>query len=193
MKYQIVVTYKNGSTILLDVPDNFYHNKYAKKPEAKIHKIFIKEYKSFVLAMGKTENILDVNKYLSFSNATISTKDILGIDLKTVDEIANENANITIPGVHDKTYLDISETSLDTILKKLEETNVIENLDKFIQKVNAMMSKNNVEVTIKAGAKKKPTTTKKPKSETIIESQIETPVVETPIIESVEVVDTENK
>lgn len=156
MKYQIVVTYRNGSIITLDVPNNYYQEKYSKKSDTAIHKIFIKEYKNFINAMNKNDNMVDVGRYLEFSNATISASNILGIDLKTIDEVVSLNeSNISIPGVHDKTYLDISETSLDTILKKLESTNLIENLDKFIQKVNSMMSKNNVEVVIKAGGAKK--------------------------------------
>ena len=66
-----------------------------------------------------------------------------------------------IVGVSDKTYLDLGDTGIDILINKLETTNVIENLDKFLQKVNAMMSKNNVEVTIKAGTKKKAATTSK--------------------------------
>ena len=156
MKYQIVITYRNGSIITLDVPNNYYQEKYSKKSDTAIHKIFIKEYKNFINAMNKNDSMVDVGKYLEFSNATISASNILGIDLKTIDEVVSLNeSNISIPGVHDKTYLDISETSLDTILKKLESTNLIENLDKFIQKVNSMMSKNNVEVVIKAGGAKK--------------------------------------
>lgn len=156
MKYQIVITYRNGSIITLDVPNNYYQEKYSKKSDTAIHKIFIKEYKNFINAMNKNDSMVDVGRYLEFSNATISASNILGIDLKTIDEVVSLNeSNISIPGVHDKTYLDISETSLDTILKKLESTNLIENLDKFIQKVNSMMSKNNVEVVIKAGGAKK--------------------------------------
>lgn len=174
MKYQIVITYRNGSIITLDVPNNYYQEKYSKKSDTAIHKIFIKEYKNFINAMNKNDSMVDVGKYLEFSNATISASNILGIDLKTIDEVVSLNeSNISIPGVHDKTYLDISETSLDTILKKLESTNLIENLDKFIQKVNSMMSKNNVEVVIKAGGAKKKsisTPSKKINSNNIIDN-----------------------
>ena len=174
-KYQVVITYKNGSTILIDVPENYYQNKYLKKPEKKIHKIFMKEYNNFVSALNANDNIVKVGRYLSFSNATVSAKDVLGIDLKTISEAqCIKETSITIPGVHDKTYLDISETSLDTILKKLETTNLIENLDTFIKKINVMMSKNNVEVTIKAGMKKKsPSKTVEKKKSTIIETTTE--------------------
>lgn len=167
MKYQIIITYKNGSTIILDVPDNYYQEKYSKKSDTAIHKIFMKEYKNFVDAMNKSENMVNVNKYLSFSKATVSALNVLGIDLKTVCETPNTNddTNISVPGVHDKTYLDISETSLDVILKKLESTNLIENLDKFIQNIGLIVDKIAFELNSsnsnnnKVESKKKSTTT----------------------------------
>lgn len=178
MKYQIVITYKNGSIITLDVPNNYYQNKYSKKPEEKIHSIFMKEFKAFKSALNKKNNnsMIEVGDYLKFSKATISTTSILGIDLKTLDEVKDlALANISIPGVHDKTYLDLGDTGIDILINKLETTNVIENLDKFLQKVNAMMSKNNVEVTIKAGVKKKTTAvSKKP----VVEKEVEDAVKE---------------
>lgn len=157
MKKSIIITYKNGSTINIDVPETFYMSKYKNKPEAKIHKIFMKQYSNFVSALNKTGNIIKVSKYLPFSSAIISAENVLGVDIKVIDESVPQTFAVSIPGVHDKTYLDISETSLDTILKKLETTNLLENIDTFIKKVNSMMSKNNVQITIKAGAKKKTT------------------------------------
>lgn len=177
MKYQIVITYKNGSIITIDVPDNYYQNKYSKKPEEKIHSIFMKEFKTFKGALNKNNKpMIEVGDYLKFSNATISATSVLGVDLKTIDEVKDLSlANMSIPGVHDKTYLDLGDTGIDILINKLETTNVIENLDKFLQKVNAMMSKNNVEVTIKAGTKKKTTAvSKKP----IVEKEVENAVKE---------------
>lgn len=171
MKRSIIITYKNGSSINIDVPETFYTLKYKNKPEAKIHKIFIKQYNNFVSALNKSEGVVRVSKYLPFSNATISAENVLGIDIKVIDELAPHISTITVPGVHDKTYLDISETSLDTILKKLETTNLLENLDTFIKKVNAMMSKNNVEISIEAGAKKKlASSTSRKKKESVEEN-----------------------
>lgn len=178
MKYQIVITYKNGSIITLDVPNNYYQDKYSKKPEEKIHSIFMKEFKAFKSALNKKSNnsMIEVGDYLKFSNATISTTSILGVDLKTLDEVKDlALANMSIPGVHDKTYLDLGDTGIDILINKLETTNVIENLDKFLQKVNTMMSKNNVEVTIKAGTKKKTTST--PKKQ-MIEREVENTIKE---------------
>lgn len=170
MKKSIIITYKNGSTINIDVPETFYIAKYKNKPEAKIHKIFMKQYSNFVSALNKTGNIIKVSKYLPFSSAIISAENVLGVDIKVIDESAPQTFAVKVPGVHDKTYLDISETSLDTILKKLETTNLLENIDTFIKKVNSMMSKNNVQITIKAGAKKKTTSsTIKKKNESVEE------------------------
>ena len=179
MTKSIIITYKNGSVINIDVPETFYSLKYKDRSEKKLHKIFMKEYKNFVNALNKGQSVINVGKYLKFSNATISAENVLGVDIKVIEENQNLSlSDISVPGVHDKTYLDISETSLDAILKKLETTNLIENLDIFIKKVNAMMSKNNVEVTIKAGVKKKSAsaTKKAPKiKEDLIEQQ-ESPV-----------------
>ena len=173
MKRSIVITYKNGSTINIDVPETFYTVKYKNKPEAKIHKIFMKQYNNFVSALNKSEGVVRVSKYLPFSNATISAENVLGVDIKVIDELAPQISTVTVPGVHDKTYLDISQTSLDTILKKLETTNLLENLDTFIKKVNTMMSKNNVEISIKAGAKKKSTSSTGKKKKESVEENIE--------------------
>ena len=177
MKYQIIITYKNGSIITLDVPDNYYQDKYSKKPEEKIHSIFMKEFKAFKSALNRNNKpMVEVGDYLKFSNATISATSVLGVDLKTLDEVKDLSlANMSIPGVHDKTYLDLGDTGIDILINKLETTNIIENLDKFLQKVNTMMSKNNVEVTIKAGTKKKTTTI--PKKQ-IVEKEVENIVKE---------------
>ena len=170
MKKSIVITYKNGSTVNIDVPETFYSIKYKNKSDKKLHKIFMKQYDNFVSALNKGVGIIKVCKYLPFSNATISAEGILGIDIKVIDS-STGLTQVTVPGVHDKTYLDISETSLDTILKKLESTNVIENLDTFIKKINSMLSKNNVEVSIKAGVKKKvPAASNTPKKNKVIEA-----------------------
>lgn len=173
MKYQVVITYKNGSIITLDVPDNYYQDKYSKKPEEKIHYIFMKEFKAFKKALNNNNNksMIEVGDYLKFSNATISATSVLGVDLRTLDEVKDLSlANMSIPGVHDKTYLDLGDTGIDVLINKLETTNVIENLDKFLQKVNSMMSKNNVEVTIKAGTKKKATAVSKKQ---MVEKEVE--------------------
>ena len=183
MKRSIVITYKNGSTINIDVPETFYTLKYRNKPEAKIHKIFMKQYNKFVSASNKGEGVIRVSKYLPFSNATISAESVLGIDIKVIDELAPQVSTVSVPGVHDKTYLDISDTSLDAIFKKLETTNLLENLDTFIKKVNAMMSKNNVEVTIKAGVKKKSTATSVRKKKESSQEAVEmNPILPDPII-----------
>ena len=174
MTKSIIITYKNGSVINIDVLETFYATKYKNTSEKKLHKVFMKEYEKFVSALNKSQNVINVGKYLKFSSATISCENVLGVDIKVIEENSNlSQANVTVPGIHDKTYLDISETSLDTILKKLETTNLLENLDTFIKKVNAMMAKNNVEVTIKAGVKKKPSATAAKKTAAIKEEIIE--------------------
>ena len=121
MTYQIIIKYKTGTTLFIDVPENYYQNKYSKKPEAKLHKIFMKEYKKFTSSLKSNQNIIDVSKYLKFSNATITTKDILGIDLKPISKDQIEIINNTY-GAYDKVYLDIKDTSLNDLIKKLDVT-----------------------------------------------------------------------
>lgn len=175
MNYQIIITYRNGSLITLDVPENYYQEKYSKKSDEKIHTIFMKEFKNFKNALNRNkDSMIEVGDYLKFSNATISSANILGIDLKSLEATKDIVANMSIPGVHDKTYLDLGDTGLDILIEKLKTTNIIENLDKFVQKVNAMMAKKDVEVTIKAGGKKKSTPTA---STTTTKKKVETPIV----------------
>ena len=63
-KQYILIIYKNGSSISLDVPENYYQEKYKNKPEKKLHKIFMNEYKSFVKALNKNEAVVieDIDK-----------------------------------------------------------------------------------------------------------------------------------
>lgn len=158
MKKLIIITYNTGSTVSIEVPEHYYQNKYKKKPEKKLHQIFIKEYKNLVKALNKGLNVVDVNDYLEFSQASVSGKNILSVDIKEVAEVNTQTDSQTyIPGVHDQTFLKIEGTSLEKVFKQIEDENLIENLSKFITKVNSYFSKSNVEFTIKAG--KKPATT----------------------------------
>ena len=122
MKQCIVVTYKNGSSINLDVPELYYQEKYAKKPAKKCHAIFLKEYNKFVNALNKTDGIVQVGKYLKFSNATVSGKDVLSIDIKELaEEVKPVDNTIFVPGVHDRVYLDFTDTKLEALFTKLED------------------------------------------------------------------------
>ena len=163
MKQCIVITYKNGSSVNIDVPELYYQEKYLKKPSKKIHKIFIKEYNSFVKAMNKASEIVSVGAHLKFSNATVSGKDVLSIDIKDLEEeVKPQDNTVYIPGVHDQVYLNINDTKLEKLLIKLEEANLIENMSKLIDKLYSYFNKSNVEFTIKTG--KKPTTSRKKKT-----------------------------
>ena len=37
MRQFILITYENGSTVTIDIPENYYRDKYKKKPEKKLH------------------------------------------------------------------------------------------------------------------------------------------------------------
>lgn len=164
MKQCIVVTYKNGSSINLDVPELYYQEKYAKKPAKKCHAIFLKEYNKFVDALNKTDGIVQVGKYLKFSNATVSGKDVLSVDIKELaEEVKPVDNTIFVPGVHDRVYLDFTDTRLEALLTKLEDLSLLENLDKLVQKLVSYFNKANVEFSIKAG-KKAPATPRKKKA-----------------------------
>ena len=159
-----MIMYKNGTSINIDIPSEYYRNKYSKKSEKKLHSIFIKEYNSFVKALNKEPSVVTVGKYLGFSNSTISGKDVLSIDIKDFDTEAKPlDSTVFIPGVHDKVYLDLTDTRLDSFLNRLEELQVVENMDKLVQKLVSFFNKSNVEFTVKAG--KKPTATPRKKKE----------------------------
>ena len=139
----IVINYKNGSMINIDVPETFYADKYKNTSEKKLHKIFMKDYEKFVTALNKSQNVISVNKYLKFSNATISCENVLGVDIKILDkDNTASQSKIKVPGVYDKTYLDISETSLNALISKIEESNLIDNLNALIQKLNTFITNN---------------------------------------------------
>lgn len=157
MKRCIVVTYKNGSSINIDVPELYYQEKYKNKSEDRLHKIFLKEYKKFVTAMNKGNGVVPVGKYLKFSNTSVCGKDVLGIDIKDLEEeVKPQDNTVYVPGVNDKVFLDISKTQLEDLIQKLNNTDLIDNLDKLVQKMASYFNKANVEFTIKAG--KKPST-----------------------------------
>lgn len=183
MKQCIVVTYKNGSSINLDVPELYYQEKYAKKPAKKCHAIFLKEYNKFVNALNKTDGIVQVGKYLKFSNATVSGKDVLSIDIKELaEEVKPVDNTIFVPGVHDRVYLDFTDTKLEALLTKLEDLSLLENLDKLVQKLVSYFNKANVEFSIKAG-KKAPATPRKKKA-TPMPADLPVPVEVVPTAET---------
>ena len=167
MKRVIVITYRNGSSINLDIPEMYYREKYSKKSDKKLHRIFMKEYSKFVKVLNDSDEVIQVGKYLKFSNATVSGKDVLSVDIKDLEtEVKPLDNTIFIPGVHDKVYLDLTDTRLDALLDKMESLELIENLDKLIQKLVGFFNKSNVEFNIKAGKKTSaPTTTRKKKSD----------------------------
>lgn len=183
MKQCIVVTYKNGSSINLDVPELYYQEKYAKKPAKKCHAIFLKEYNKFVNALNKTDGIVQVGKYLKFSNATVSGKDVLSVDIKELaEEVKPVDNTIFVPGVHDRVYLDFTDTKLEALLTKLEDLSLLENLDKLAQKLVSYFNKANVEFSIKAG-KKAPATPRK-KKVTPTPADLQEPVEAVPTAET---------
>ena len=166
MKQCIVVTYKNGSSVNIDIPELYYQDKYGKRSTKKQHSIFLKQYEKFVHAINKdTNNVVSVGKYLKFSNATVSGKDVLCVDIKILEEeIKPVDNTVFVPGVHDKVFLDLTDTRLDALLTKLENLNVVENIDKLVQKLVSYLNRSNLEFTIKT-TKKQTSTTRKKKSE----------------------------
>ena len=120
----------------------------------------ISDYNKFVKALSKDEDTsVHVNKYLKFSNAIVSGKDVLCVDIKVETDTTDTCNNVFIPGVHDKVYLDITDTRLDTLLTKLENLKILENTDKILQKFVAYLNKSNLEFTIKT-VKKSPVSNK---------------------------------
>ena len=172
MKRCIVVTYKNGSSINIDVPELYYQEKYKNKSEDRLHKIFLKEYQKFVAAMNKSTDVVLVGKYLKFSNTSVCGKDVLGIDIKDLEEeVKPQDNTMYVPGVNDRVFLDISKTQLEDLIQKLNNTDLIDNLDKLVQRMVSYFNKANVEFTIKAGKKTSTssTTVRKKKATTVEE------------------------
>ena len=173
-KQYLLIVYKNGSSISLDVPENYYQDKYKNKPEKKLHKIFMREYNSFVKALNKGNAVILVGKYLSFSQASISGKDVLSVDLKSIEEMEVQKESVTtfVPGVHDQVYLNIKDTDLEKLLAKLKETNFVENISKLADKLYSYFNKSNLEFTIKSS--KKPTVSRKKKEDVVTPIVFET-------------------
>ena len=165
----IVITYKNGASINLDVPDLYYENKYPTKTKEKLEQILQKHYSKFVKAINKYEGILKVKKYLPFSDATLSCDDVLSTDIINRNEqIANPSIGgsnaVKVPGVYDKVYLDITDTRLNDFLNKLLDLRILENTDKLLQKINSYLAKTDLEFSMKASKKVAlPTTSKNKK------------------------------
>lgn len=154
----IVITYKNGTSISLDVPDSYYENKYPTKTKEKLEQIFQKHYGKFVKALNKYEGVLKVKKYLSFSDATVSCDDVLSTDIKTrngqIPDLPMSGSNaVKVPGVYDKVYLDITDTRLNDFINKLLDLRVLENTDKLLQKINSYLAKTDLEFSMKASKK----------------------------------------
>ena len=168
----IVITYKNGTSINLDVPDLYYENKYPTKTKKRLEQIFQKHYSKFVKAVNKHEGILKVKKYLPFSDTTLSCDDVLSTDIKNRDEqipnppMSGSNA-VKVPGVYDKVYLDITDTRLNDFLNKLLDLRILENTDRLLQKINSYLAKTDLEFSMKASKKVAlPTTSKNKKGKT---------------------------
>ena len=79
----IKLSYKNGTSINIDVPIDYYKKKYPKKSRQSLDKIFMKDYTAFVKALNNHSTIaLQVGKYFKFSKATIFSRDLLSVDIK---------------------------------------------------------------------------------------------------------------
>jgi hypothetical protein len=168
-KRSIVITYRDGTTISIDVPDLYYKNKYNKKSDAKLHSIFLKEYNSFINAVNTQCDIIKVGKYLKFSNATISAKNILGIDIvesACCDNNSVSSAEVNIPGVHDKVYLSIEDSKIKELIDKLCDTELIGNIDSLVKKLNSFLGNSNVEFTLKKRTKSSTSNKKQQKQDT---------------------------
>lgn len=137
MKKCIVVTYKNGSTVHIDVPEFYYNEKYRCKSDKWADYIFKKEYSRFIKAMNMYGGVVRVGKYLKFSDATVTSKDVLSIDIKefaSEDEEKPLDSNVFIPGIYDRIYLDLSDTKLEKLIDKIDNLGILEDLKNLIKK-----------------------------------------------------------
>ena len=182
----IVVIYKNGTSINLDVPDLYYENRYPTKTKERLEQIMQKHYNKFVKAINKHEGILKVKKYLPFSDATLSCDGILSTDIRNKNEqipnpLTGGNNTVKVPGVYDKVYLDITDTRLNDFLNKLLDLRILENTDKLLQKINSYLAKTDLEFSMKASKKVAlPTTSKNKKGKGKTKSVDKSTKVEAP-------------
>ena len=140
-KRNIVITYKDGTTINIDVPELYYVNKHKKYNDKRLHKVFMKEYDAFINAMSKQRGMISVGKYLKFSNASVNSCNVLGIDLKEVD-IDVDSSTIKVPGTHDQVYLNIDGTKVETLINKIVDSDIIDNADNLFKKLSSFINKN---------------------------------------------------
>ena len=153
----IVLTYKDGTQVNIDVPELYYQNKYKNKANKKLHKIFLKDYNSLVSAVNNHKGIIKVNKYLPFSNVAISTNDILSVDVKyiDVDEYVPLTDSVYSPEICNKSVSDvvviesISDDVINGVINKLMDTDTMKNINSLVESLMKFINKSNVEFTLK--------------------------------------------
>ena len=155
-KQLILIQYNNGSSVIINILENYYQQKYSKRPNKKLHAIFMRDYKRFIAALNKGSNIVNVNKYLPFSNASISGKDILSIDIKTqpTEFESKDNLITHIPNVFNQFYFDLDRVEIEKFLNQLLEANLVEKSSNLLEKLLEYFNKADLEFTTKSRKKR---------------------------------------
>lgn len=155
-KQLILIQYNNGSSVIINILENYYQQKYSKRPDKKLHAIFMRDYKRFIAALNKGSNIVNVNKYLPFSNASISGKDILSVDIKTqsIDLETRNEISTHIPNVFNQFYFDLDRVEIEKFLNQLLEANLVEKSSNLLEKLLEYLNKADLEFTAKSRKKR---------------------------------------
>lgn len=148
MNKQIVITYKNGICVKIDVPKDYYKTKYKNKSDEKLYKVFLKDYKKFIKYLCKEGDIVSIGKYLRFSDSFICGKDIMSVDLKdkpcvdTAHVILSDDTNNSFEISSEKINtmsIDLSDTQLSDLIKKVNDLGIVDNINTLLSKVNEFM------------------------------------------------------
>lgn len=159
MRQTISILYKDGTSIFIEVPENYYFNRYGKKSEKRLHQIFMKDYRKFVNAFKNPSIILNVGDYLPFSNASICGKDVLSIDIKSTLKSSGDNSipdtnKVFISGlVQEQTSFSLKDTSIEAVFEQLKSNDVVDKLNNTLTLLLSYFARSDVEFTIKSGKK----------------------------------------
>ena len=82
--------------------------------------------------MKRGKEVVAVGKYLTFSNTSVCGKDVLGIDIKDVDE--EVKSEVVIPGTEREVKVDLSESQIEKLAEKVLNSDLLDNLNKSLQK-----------------------------------------------------------
>ena len=152
----IIVVYNDGATIDIEVPWEYYRNKYKNKSDYYIYNVFMREYKKFVKAVNKYEGIISVGKYLKFSFAGVSTFNVLCVTIVDKDGCDDD---LKIAPSKEQLVLSLNGTTIDTVLDRISESSIISNTDLLLKKLLTIVENRSDKIEASTKSKKSKKTT----------------------------------